>query len=176
MTKTQKPIEIKREREARALQAEPPAEHGWEPFVSLRREINHLFDEAGAGWPFGSRVFDVKPWTRLMSVPPADIEEGDDSFVLSLDVPGMDEKGIKVKLTDGAVTISGEKTEEKTEEKKDYRLCERRHGSFTRSFTLPDSVDPDKVSASYEKGVLKLTMPKSAKAKEKQRVIEVKAA
>jgi HSP20 family protein len=81
-----------------------------------------------------------------------------------------------VRLSDDAVTIRGEKTEEKEEEKEDYRLSERRHGSFVRTFSLPDSVDADKISATYDKGVLKLVMPKTNSAKRKQRKIEVKAA
>lgn len=150
-----------------------PAEHGWEPLLSLRREIDRLFDDMS--WR-PSRLFEMRPWARMPTVPAADIVEQDGEFVITLDVPGMDEKDIEVKVTDDAITIRGEKTEEKEEEKEDYRLSERRHGSFVRTFRLPDSVDADKISATYGKGVLKLVMPKTDSAKRKQRKIEVKAA
>lgn len=176
MTSSQKPVSIKRSQEPTASEASLPASPLWEPFASLRREIDRLFDEATSGWPFTRRLHDVKPWAPLASVPAADIVENDGEFVLSLDVPGMDEKDIEVKLSDGILTIRGEKSEETSEEKGDYRLSERRHGAFLRSFTLPESVDADRVTATYDKGVLRLVMPKTEEAKKKQRKIEVKAA
>jgi HSP20 family protein len=118
----------------------------------------------------------MKPWTRCPALPAAEIVEQDGEFDVTLDVPGLDEKDIEVKVTDDAISIRGEKVEEKEEVKGDYRLSERRHRSFVRSFRLPESADAEKISATYEKGVLKLFMPKSETAKQKQRIIEVKAA
>lgn len=177
MTTAQKPISNQRESESAKTEPAPvPAAAASEPFNSLRGEIDRLFEEATSGWPFRARAFHVKPWARLSSAPAADIVEKEGEFVMSLDIPGMDEKDVEVQLTDDAITVKGEKTEEKTEEKENYRLSERRRGSFSRSFALPDSVDADKVSATYEKGVLKLVMPKTEMAKKKQRKVQVKVA
>jgi HSP20 family protein len=173
MTADKKPVPITRAATDKPETAMVPTEHGWEPFLSLRREIDRLFEDMP--WRSGP-LSHMRPWTRVPALPAADIVEKDGDFVMTLDVPGMDEKDIEVKLSDNAVTIRGEKTEEKQEEKEDYRLSERRHGSFVRTFSLPDSVDADKLSATYDKGVLKLVMPKTDSAKKKQRTIEVKAA
>jgi HSP20 family protein len=173
MTAVTKPVPVTRAAGEKPETAMVPPEPGWEPFLSLRREIDRLFDDMT--WR-PSRLFEMRPWTRVPTLPAADIVEKDGDFVMTLDVPGMDDKDIEVKLLDNAVTIRGEKTEEKEEEKEDYRLSERRHGSFVRTFSLPDSVDADKISATYDKGVLKLVMPKTNSAKRKQRKIEVKAA
>jgi HSP20 family protein len=173
MTADTKPVPITRAAKEKPETAMVPTEPGWEPFVSLRREIDKLFDDMT--WR-PSRLFETRPWTRMPALPAADIVEKNGDFVMTLDVPGMNQKDIAVKLSDNAVTIRGEKTEEKQEEKEDYRLSERRHGSFVRTFSLPDSVDADKISATYDKGVLKLVMPKTDSAKKKQRTIEVKAA
>ena len=81
----------------------------------------------------------------------------------------MDEKAIEVKVTDGSLTIKGEKQEEKEEKEKDYYLQERRYGSFERSFELPESVDPDKIEASFKKGVLTVTLPRKLRRKNLQR-------
>jgi len=88
----------------------------------------------------------------------------------------MDEKNIEVKVADGVLTMKGEKQEEKEEKKKDYYLQERSFGSFQRSFELPDSVDPDKIEASFKKGVLTVKMPKKVEAQKPAKKIEVKAA
>jgi HSP20 family protein len=157
-------------------------EEAWMPFEALRREVDRLFDDFRPGaWrlPFGRpSAFEMSwPPSDVFRVAPAmDLVEKDGGYEITAELPGMDEKNIEVKLSDNTVTIRGEKTEEKDEQKQDYRLSERRHGSFVRTFTLPDSVNADKISATYGKGVLKLVMPKTDSAKGKQRKIEVKAA
>jgi len=91
-------------------------------------------------------------------------------------LPGMDEKSIEVKLANGVLTIKGEKQNEKEEKQKDYYLRERSFGSFERSFQVPDGVDGDKIAANFKKGVLTLTLPKSAEAQKAEKKIAVKAA
>jgi HSP20 family protein len=88
----------------------------------------------------------------------------------------MDEKNIDVKVADGTLTIKGEKQEEKEEKKKDYYLRERSFGSFERSFAIPEGVDADKIEASFNKGVLTLTLPKKPEAQKPVKKIDVKAA
>ena len=91
-------------------------------------------------------------------------------------MPGLDEKNIDVKFADGVLTIKGEKQEEKEEKKKDYYLHERSYGSFHRAFQVPAGVDGDKIEASFNKGVLTVTLPKSAQAQKAEKKITVKAA
>ena len=88
----------------------------------------------------------------------------------------MDEKNIEVKVVNGALTIKGEKQEEKEEKSKDYYLHERNFGSFERSFDVPEGVDVDKIEASFKKGVLTVTLPKKAEAQKPAKKIEIKAA
>ena len=87
----------------------------------------------------------------------------------------MDEKNIEVKITNGMLTIKGQKQEEKEEEKQDYYLRERSFGSFERTFPVPDGVELDQVDASFKKGVLTVTLPKTAGAQKPEKKITVKA-
>jgi HSP20 family protein len=150
----------------------------WQPFDSLRREMERVFDEFDGGFrlPFRS-AFDMRlPWaqTKFEVSPAIDVAEKDHEYEITAELPGMDEKNIEVKVCDGTLTIKGEKTEEKKEEKKDYHLSERHYGSFYRSFTLPEGINADKIAATFDKGLLKVTFPKPAKPEEKK--ITVKAA
>lgn len=102
-----------------------------------------------------------------------DIEEGDDGYTVTAEIPGMDEKDVEVSLVEKTLTISGQKEEERKESKKDYHLQERHFGSFRRSFGLPDDVDAGKITANFAKGILTVEMPKTKRAKSKKRVISV---
>jgi HSP20 family protein len=110
------------------------------------------------------------------STPAVDIAEGEKAYEITAELPGMDEKNIEVKVADGMLTIKGEKQEEKEEKKKDFYLHERHFGSFERSFATPAGVDPDKIEASFKKGVLTVTLPKKLEAQKPAKKIEVKAA
>ena len=88
----------------------------------------------------------------------------------------MDEKNIEVKLANGVLTIKGEKQDDKEESKKDYYTRERSFGSFERTFQVPDDVDSDNIAAKFHKGVLRVTLPKSAAAQQPAKKIDVKAA
>ncbi len=98
-------------------------------------------------------------------------------LLLTAELPGIDRKDIDISVDDGVLTLRGEKIEEKKEadEEKKYHLFERNYGTFQRSFTLPTGVDPNKISAEFDKGVLKVHLPKTAEAKVKGRKIEVAA-
>ncbi len=154
----------------------------WQPFESLRQEIDHLFDDFGRGFwrPFGRSLFAAEPLFRrevkLPTMPAVDVIESEKAYEITAELPGMDEKNIEVKVVNGSLTIKGEKQEEKEEKKKDYYLHERNFGSFARSFGIPESVDADKIEASFKKGVLTLTLPKKAEAQKPAKKIEVKAA
>ena len=120
------------------------------PFAGLRREIDRLFDDFAAGpWrsPFRRAMFDVEPfWRGEMSwgkVPAVDVADTANTYEITAELPGIDEKNVEVKYADGVLTIKGEKKDEKEEKKKDYYLSERHYGSFQRSFSVPDGVDAD---------------------------------
>jgi HSP20 family protein len=154
----------------------------WQPFEGLRQEIDHLFDDFGRSFwrPFGWPLFATEPLLRreltLPTMPAVDVVESEKAYEITAELPGMDEKNIEVKVVNGGLTIKGEKQEEKEEKKKDYYLQERNFGSFERSFGIPESVDADKIEASFKKGVLTVTLPKKAEAQKPAKKIEVKAA
>lgn len=153
-----------------------------QPFESLRREVDRLFEDFGRDlWisPFRRPVFDLEPlWERQFAwgvAPAVDIVEKDNAYEVTAELPGLDEKNIEVKLSDGGLTIKGEKKEEKEEKRKGFHLQERHFGSFERSFRIPEGVDPDKIDASFKKGVLTVTLPKKPEAQKPAKKIEVKA-
>ena len=148
------------------------------PLESLRQEIDRLFDDFGVGsWrsPFRSSLFDMDPFRRAKAafsgVPAVDVAETEKGYKVVAELPGMDEKNIEVKIANGMLTIKGEKQEEK----QDYYIRERSFGSFERTFPVPDGVELDKVDASFKKGVLTVTLPKTAGAQKTEKKITVKA-
>ena len=107
-------------------------------------------------------------------MPAVDVTQTDKGYEITAELPGMEEKDIDVKLANGILTIRGEKRDEKEEKKNDYYVRERSFGSFERSFQVPENVDTDKVSASFKKGVLTVTLPKKPEAQEPERNIAVR--
>lgn len=106
-------------------------------------------------------------------VPTLDISETKDDLVIKAEVPGLEPKDIDISLSDGILTIKGEKKEEREEKEEDYYLMERCYGSFARSIQLPKRVQSDKIQATYKNGVLKIVLPKSEEAKKKEIKIQV---
>ena len=156
----------------------PPA---WRPFESLRQQVDRLFDEFDRDFwsaPFRRSAFELEPfWRRQLTgtaVPAVDIVEKDGAYEVKADLPGLDEKSVEVKLSEGMLTIKGEKQEEKEEKKKDYYLHERHFGAFERSFRVPETVDADKIEAHFKKGVLTLTLPKKPDARKPEKKIDIK--
>jgi len=174
MAETKVPVRQEKSGPSPTLQAR-------QPFESLRQEIDRLFDDFGWGsWqPFRRSLLAGEPLFRRTltraTMPAVDVIESEKVYEITAELPGMDEKDIEVKVTDGSLTIKGEKQEEKEEKEKDYYLQERHYGSFERSFELPESVDPDKIEASFKNGVLTVTLPKKAEAQKPAKKIEVKA-
>jgi HSP20 family protein len=101
-------------------------------------------------------------------VPAVDIYEDEHNLVLKLEAPGMNEEDLNVSLENSTLAISGERKFEKEEKEENFHRIERRYGSFSRTFRLPNTVDPEKVEAAYDKGILKITLGKRAEAKPKQ--------
>jgi len=145
----------------------------WEPFREFStmqdrmNRMNRLFQESYS--PEGPE----DALTTTSFAPPVDIYEDEHSIMLKLEAPGIDEKDIDVRLENSTLTIHGERKIEKEEKEENFRRVERQYGSFTRSFTLPSSVDTGQVSADYEKGVLKIKLAKKTEAKPKQIKVNV---
>src|SRR5512142_920843 len=136
----------------------------WDPLrdvSSLQERMNRLFsDELGA-------ITQDEALTGAF-VPPVDVYEDENSIQVRLEVPGIDEKDIDIRLENNVLTIRGERKFEKDEKEENFHRVERRYGSFTRSFTLPSTVNSEDVQADYDKGVLKIRLAKRAEAKPKQ--------
>ncbi|HLW80128.1 MAG TPA: Hsp20/alpha crystallin family protein, partial [Terriglobia bacterium] len=136
----------------------------FEPFrelSTLQDRLNRLFRET-------QREGQDESLTTSSFAPAVDVYEDEHNFTLKIEVPGIDEKDIDVRLENNTLTVHGERKIEKEEKEENYRRVERNYGSFTRSFTLPTTVDSEKVVANYDKGVLKVSLPKKAEAKPKQ--------
>ena len=136
----------------------------WEPFRELgtlqsemNRLFNSVFDTPGQGQGNGGTL---RRW-----LPAMDLVETDDHFVLRADLPGMDEDDVKIELEDSTLTISGERKAEHEEKSEGYYRVERAFGTFARTLTLPQGVDPEAVSASFDRGVLELRVPKPEERK-----------
>ena len=138
------------------------------PFMSLQREIDRLFDDFTRGFP----AFSSGGAGELL--PSVDVTETDKQIEITAELPGLEEKDVQVNFADNVLTIRGEKKAEKEEKDKTFRLVERSYGSFVRSLELPEGVNADAIKASIDKGVLKVTVPKPAPAQVKK--IDVKAA
>lgn len=153
----------------------------WSPFRSLHREIDRLFNEFdGDFWrsPIRHSMFGAAPFARFdeMTAPVVDFAEKDGAYEITAELPGIEEKDIDVKLSNGLLTIRGEKKAEKEEKKKDYYLSERSYGSFERSFSVPEGVQAEKIAATFKNGVLKIELPKSPDARKEEKKIAVKTA
>ena len=148
-----------------------PSRDNWEPFGSLRREMERVFEDFSRDFGWGP------PATAGMAAAPRiDVSETDTELKIEAELPGIDEKDVEVVLSDGRLTIKGEKKQEKEEKKKDYHLVERSYGSFARSIALPFEADPDQVKASFAKGVLTVTVPKPPEVKAKEKKIQISKA
>ena len=109
-------------------------------------------------------------------MPPVEITEDADKLLLTMEIPGIEPKDVKVEMENDLLTVRGEKKEELTDEEskdKKFHVVERSYGTFLRSFTVPNTVDPEKVKAEFTKGILKIEMPKSKEVRARGREIEV---
>jgi len=142
----------------------------WDPFrevVALQNRVNSLFrdfNENGDG-----------PLTAASFTPAVDIYEDNQKVVLKLEVPGIEEKDLDVRVENHTLTVKGERKFEKEEKEENFHRIERRYGSFYRAFTLPSTVDTENVDAKYNAGVLKLELKKKPEAQPKQIKVNVAA-
>ena len=139
----------------------------WDPFrevVALQNRVNNLFREMNDG---------DSPLTTASFVPAVDIYEDSKKVVLKLEVPGIEEKDLDIRVENNTLTVKGERKFEKEEKEENFHRIERRYGTFYRAFTLPSTVDTEHVQANYQNGILKLELSKKPEAQPKQIKVNV---
>ena len=142
----------------------------WDPFRDLataQRDFGRLFREA-----FSPQFAEAELSTRSWA-PPVDIYETENDIVLKAELPGIEAKDVEVRVEDNTLYLKGERKFEKEVKEQNYHRVERSYGSFARSFSLPNSINADKVKAEFKDGLLTLTMPKREEAKPKTIKIDV---
>ncbi len=137
------------------------------------RSLNPWFRDADRLFEDFFRVPTAPARAKDSFYPSVDIAEDGRKITLKTDLPGVKEKDIKVTADDGTLTLSGERKFEKETKEENFHRVERRYGSFTRSFAIPEAVDTAKISASYKKGVLEVTLPKTESKEKKVKVVSV---
>jgi HSP20 family protein len=145
-----------------------PGRDIWEPFGSLRRDMERAFEDFSRDFGWGPPAA-----AGAGMAPRVDVSETETELKVEAELPGVEEKDVEVVLSDGRLTIKGEKKQEKEEKKKDYHMVERSYGSFARSIVLPFEADPNQVKASFAKGVLTVTVPKPPEVKAKEKKIAI---
>lgn len=181
MVDNSRSVDIKREK----LSGEAaPAGQGWGPLGTLRQEIDRLFDthlfsateRHGWRWPFAHSEFEGAPAAvgPMLRGPAVDVVEKDEAFEITAELPGLSRDDIEIELSNSALTLKGEKNEEREEKAKGRYLSERRYGRFERVFRLPEGVDATRIDASFNKGVLKVVLPKTPEAQRQTRKVDIK--
>jgi HSP20 family protein len=165
------PVEVKR-----TTPAETSIPNVWRSF---RSEMDRLFDRFG--FPSLRRMFDMEPASRptstfSFSAPPIDLSEDEKAYKITAELPGLDAKDVDISVSGNTLVLKGEKRQETEEKNKNYYFFERSYGSFQRALELPASVDRDKIAADFSKGVLTISLPKTAEAQKQAKKIEIKSA
>jgi len=144
----------------------------WRPFRELG-EMERRFEDI-FGRPFLPSVRRRLPIEERGWAPPIEVFEKEDKFVVKAELPGMKEEDIGVSVVGDTLTVKGERKTETEVKEEDYYCCERSYGSFFRSIALPSTVDAEKIEASYENGVLEVSLPKAAEVKPKKISVSAK--
>ena len=143
----------------------------WEPareFQSLQRDFNRLFGSYFDTPTTRSNVRSLSRW-----IPAMDLVEDGDHYVLRADLPGLSEQDVSVEVQDNVLTVSGERKSEHEQRTDGFRRVERASGRFSRSLTLPEGVDPESVKASFDRGVLEVSIPKPEQRKPRRVAVSV---
>jgi HSP20 family protein len=142
----------------------------FDPFTQFRQEMDNLFEGM-----LGNLTRPMSLLERRLGswMPQIDVRETEKEIRVTAELPGMEEKDLEVSFLDGGLTIKGEKNEEHEEDKGDVHCSERQYGMFERTIPLPAEVDIDKVKATFKKGVLKITLPKTKEAQSNRRLIQI---
>ncbi len=143
----------------------------WRPFREME-EMERRFEDI-FGRPFAPAVWRRFP-AEMGWAPPIEVFEKEDKFIVKAEIPGMKEEDIDVSVVGDTLTIKGERKAETEVKEEDYYCCERSYGSFSRAISLPSTVDAKKIEASYEDGVLEVTLPKAPEVKPKKISVSAK--
>lgn len=144
----------------------------WDPLKdlsSIQDKMNQLFEDTFSRTQGREQALAKGMWT-----PAVDIYETDESVIVKAELPGLEKNQIGVEVKDGLLTLHGERKLEKEVKEENYHRIERTYGTFHRSFSLPSSVDQEKIGAKFKDGVLEITLPKREQAKPKQIKVDVK--
>jgi len=142
----------------------------WDPFrdvFALQNRVNSLFHEFNRGQN------DSEPASTAAFVPAVDIYEDEHKIVLKLEVPGLKQEDLDIRIENNTLTVRGERKFDKEEKEENFHRIERRYGSFFRSFTVPNTLNTDNVKADYDAGVLRIELEKRAEAKPKQIKVQI---
>ncbi|NCC77167.1 Hsp20/alpha crystallin family protein [Desulfobulbus propionicus] len=154
----------------------PSRQH--EPMLQIHRDIDHLFDQFFRGWGF-PRMGDFGNFAEfagdVLFKPKVDLSAADNEYLLTVEIPGVNEKDVSVDISNNTMTIKGEKKQEKEDKEKNYYRIERSYGAFQRVLSLPDDVDQDNIKASFKNGVLSITMPRKALPAGEVKQVEITA-
>src|SRR3954465_8625303 len=137
----------------------------WDPFRDLsmlQDRMNRLFNDAGRGWR------SEEPSATTTWRPAVDIFETETEIVVKAELPGVDRKDIYLQLENNVLTVKGERRFEKETKEENYHRIERAYGGFSRAFSIPATVDEEKIRAEYKDGILKIALPKKEQVKPKQ--------
>lgn len=154
-------IPRKRNRDIAVTRAPALYPESRDPFVTLHREVNRLFDSMWNSFNFTGNLIS-------QSWPEIDLVEGDEEYTVTAELPGVEDKDIEILVADGSLTLRGEKKCEYQDRQR--QLGERYYGRFERRMALPDGVDEEKVKASFRNGVLTVSLPKSLEARVVRRI------
>ena len=155
------------------------------PLLGLRQEVDNLFDNFFSNFslgPFGRTHIDFEPFRKAGRhlglsdnlLPDMDVRQTDDTFQVSVELPGMDDDDFEITIENGSLIIKGEKEEKKEEKTGDRFVSERRYGSVYRSVPLPRNINEEDVQATFKKGLLEIAIPMMAEPENKAKKIEVK--
>lgn len=156
-------------------QGKPMAIRGEEhPLAHLQREIDNIFENFFSGWQLTPQEFKKTPLFEHMLLPKVDICEDERNFCIMAELPGIEQEDIDISLSNGILTLCGEKKAEKEEKGKHFHRIERSFGSINRAITLPSNVDENKIDATFKNGVLTIDIAKKGKGPAKAKKIAVK--
>lgn len=144
----------------------------WTPgreIVGIQEEMNRMFDNF-----FGMPRKVEKSDRELYWTPRVNVEETDEQFEVTAELPGLNKGDVKIEVKDHVLTFTGEKKTENEKKDRNVHLYERAYGKFCRTFTLPDNVDVDNIAAEFKDGILRIDMPKTEEAKPRQIEVQVK--
>lgn len=148
----------------------------------LHAEVDRVLGDFVRGYwhvPFRRSVVDVEPIWRgdigFAAVPAVDVVDKDDCYKMTVELPGVDEKELEIRFSDGTLSVEGTKAEPPEDADESHFLSERRYGIFHRTFRVPDGVDPDKIEATLKSGVLSVILPKTAEARRRHKRVEVRS-